>query len=105
MDIITQLAATAEQIEADWSREFFGLDQDQRFAMLIVVIVLATGLIISLVAIFSGLVASIHRRREEGQLKRELMERGMSAEEIARIVEATPPRGWLERQAVWRRNK
>jgi hypothetical protein len=83
-----------------WTEQFFGLDQGQRFVLLIIAIGCATGIIISLVAILSGLVGTIHRRRGEGELKRELIDRGMSAEEIARIVEAAPPQDWLERWAT-----
>jgi hypothetical protein len=99
MNIVTLLAATAEHTEAFWAGEFFGLDQLQRFVLLIIAIGCATAIIISLVAIISSLVSSIHRRRGEGELKRELIDRGMSAEEIARIVEAAPPHDWLERWA------
>jgi Tfp pilus assembly protein PilN len=105
MGIITLLAATAEQVEADWAREFFGLEQEQRFVVLILGIIFATVLVIVLVGILSGAILAMHRRRDEGLLKRELIERGMSAEEITMIVEATAPRGWLEREAAARKKK
>jgi len=42
----------------------------------------------------SGIVVNaIHRRRAETDLKRELLERGMSADEIATVIRATPTRG------------
>ncbi len=45
-----------------------------------------------LVAIVTGgiVINSIHRRRAETELKRELLERGMGAEEIAMVIRATP---------------
>ena len=43
----------------------------------------------------SGFVInSIHRRRAETDLKRELLERGMSADEIATVIRAKPSCGW-----------
>jgi hypothetical protein len=105
MDMLTLIAATAEQIEADWSSEFFGLAQEQRFVLLIIATGCATGIIISLVGIISGLVGTIHRRRSEAELKRELLDRGMTAEEIARIIEAATPKDFLERWASSRKKQ
>jgi hypothetical protein len=105
MGILTLLAATADQVEADWANTFFGLNQEQRFVLMIIGIGCATGIIISANAIFSGLFGSIHRRRGEAELKRELIDRGMSAEEIAGIVEAAPPQDFLERWASCRKKK
>jgi hypothetical protein len=47
-----------------------------------------------LTAIVTGgiVINSIHRRRTETDLKRELLERGMSADEIATVIRATPTR-------------
>jgi hypothetical protein len=43
----------------------------------------------------------VHRSRAEHALKRELLDRGMSADEIATIIRAAPPkclpRGWTKR--------
>ncbi len=47
-----------------------------------------------------GVVSSIHRRRAETELKRELLDRGMNADEIARVVESTQPTDFLERWAA-----
>jgi hypothetical protein len=45
-----------------------------------------------LVAIVTAgiVINSIHRRRAETELKRELLERGMGADEIAMVIRATP---------------
>jgi hypothetical protein len=50
---------------------------------------------IVLTAIVTGgiVINSIHRRRTETELKRELLERGMSADEIATVIRATPKKG------------
>jgi hypothetical protein len=49
---------------------------------------------IALTGIVTGgiVINSIHRRRAESDLKRELLERGMSADEIATVIRATPTR-------------
>lgn len=79
------------QAEEWWSEHFFGLGQEQRFALLIVGIGCATGIILGLAGIIFAAVNSFHRRRVEIGLKRELVERGMSADEITKIIESAPP--------------
>jgi hypothetical protein len=79
---------------------FFGLDPDQRFVMLIIAFGCLTGIIISAVAIIGGIVETMHRRRTETDLKREMLDRGMSADEIARVVESAQPKDFLERWAA-----
>ncbi|HEY3393483.1 MAG TPA: hypothetical protein VGK58_12300, partial [Lacipirellulaceae bacterium] len=51
---------------------------------------------IALTGIVTGgmVINSIHRRRAETDLKRELLERGMSADEIATVIRAKPSCGW-----------
>jgi hypothetical protein len=68
---------------------FFGLDPQFRFVLMIVSIVFGSLLIISIVGIVSAVARSIHHRRLEIELKRELIDRGMSADEVARVVEAS----------------
>jgi hypothetical protein len=46
--------------------------------------------IVSAIAIISTLIYRIHKNRQEVALKRELLDRGMSADEIATIVNARP---------------
>jgi hypothetical protein len=48
-----------------------------------------------LTAIVTGgiVINSIHRRRVETELKRELLERGMSADEIATVIGAKSKKG------------
>jgi hypothetical protein len=83
-----------------WAEFFFGLDQDKRFVLLIVGIGCATGIVISLVGIISGMISTMHRGRLECDLKQEMLDRGMSAEEIARVVESAQPKDFLERWAA-----
>lgn len=70
---------------------FSGLDQNQRFALIIVVIGCATGVICVIIGCLAGVAKSIQRGRAETDLKRDLVERGLRAEEIERIVAAKMP--------------
>ena len=74
-----------------WTEVFFGLDPEQRFVLLIVGIGCATGIILGLAGIISGTMSSVHRRRIEADMKREMLDRGMSADEITKIIEAASP--------------
>jgi hypothetical protein len=56
--------------------------------------VMPTMLILLTLIITGGIVInSIHRRRTETDLKRELLDRGMSADEIATVIRTKPTRG------------
>jgi hypothetical protein len=69
-----------------------GFEPDQRFVIVLVLVGCATGIILGLAGIVAGTVNSVHRRRVEMEMKRDLVERGMAADEIAKIIEcATPP--------------
>lgn len=50
-------------------------------------------ILLAIIATTGFVVNSIHRRRTEADLKRELLDRGMSAEEIATVIAATSTRG------------
>jgi hypothetical protein len=83
-----------------WADTFFGLDESKRFVLMIVAIGCVTGVICTVVSSVAGAVSSIHRRRLDFELKQELLDRGMSAEEVARVVESSPPNDFLERWAT-----
>jgi hypothetical protein len=103
----TLLLAQHFQPRDEWTTTFFGLDPDNRFTLLIVAIGCATGVLCTLVVFASSTINSIHRRRVEADMKREMIERGMSAEEIAKIVEsASPPEDATQRWiASWANKK
>lgn len=82
-----------------WSGIFFGLEPGHRFAVLIVTIGCVTGIICTVVGCVTSMLSSQERVRTEAELKRELIDRGMTAEEIAQVVEAAPPKDFLERWA------
>jgi hypothetical protein len=84
-----------------------GIDPDKRFVLLLVLVGLAFGLVLGVAGIVSGTINSLHRRRSELDLKREMIERGMSADEIEKIIEAAaPPEDATERWiASWAKSK
>jgi hypothetical protein len=86
---------------------FSGLDPDKKFALVTVVVGCATGVICTIVMFVSSTINSVHRRRLEADMKREMIERGMTAQEIATIIEAaSPPEDGTQRWiASWARPK
>jgi hypothetical protein len=84
-----------------------GIDADKRFVLLIIAIGCGTGIILGTFGILSGVFNSLHRRRVETDLKREMIDRGMSADEIAKIIEsAMPPEDATQRLiASWAKKK
>jgi hypothetical protein len=94
--------STLSILAADyWTEEFFGFDAQQRFVVVLVAIGSALVLTISLAGILAGVVTAIHKRRSEEGLKRDMLDRGMSAEEIVKVIEsARPPEDALGRLAA-----
>jgi hypothetical protein len=83
-----------------WAETFFGLDADKRFVLMIIAIGCTTGVICTVVGCVSSAASSMHRHRLDAEMKRDLLDRGMSAEEIARVVESSQPRDFLDRWAA-----
>jgi hypothetical protein len=84
-----------------------GIDADKRFVLLIIAIGCGTGIILGTFGILSSAFNSLHRRRVETDLKRDMIDRGMSADEIAKIIEsAMPPEDATQRLiASWAKKK
>ena len=77
---------------------FSGLDSDHRFGVMLAAIVFLTGIIISLAYFASSWASGVHRRRVEADLKRDMLDRGMSADEIVKVIESSaPPEGAASR--------
>jgi hypothetical protein len=70
---------------------FVGFEPEQRFVIVLVIIGCALGLAITLAGIAAAVFNSVHRRRIEEGLKREMLDRGMSADEIVKVIEAAAP--------------
>jgi hypothetical protein len=97
------LLAQAQMANGRWDW-FSELNAGNKFALIIVGISCATGVICTAVVFISGTINSIHRRRVATDLKREMIERGMTADEIVRIIEAAPPpddveQAWIAAQS------
>jgi hypothetical protein len=88
------------QTQDAWAETFFGLNQEQRFVLMIISIGCATGVICTVVGCTAGTLSAIHRRRLEQELKHELLDRGMNAEEVSRVVESSSPTDFLDRMAA-----
>ena len=90
-----------------WTRTFFGLEQGQRFVVIIVAIGCLTAVLLGTFGIITGAINTVHRRRAEMELKREMIDRGMSADEIAKVIEsAAPPDDATQRWiASWGKSK
>jgi hypothetical protein len=93
---------------ADWATSALSdLDPSKRFALIVVVIGCATGVICTLIGTISSTINSIHHRRVETDMKREMIDRGMSADEITKVIEAAmPPEDATQRWiASWAKKK
>ncbi len=93
-------AQAASQAMDPWANTFFGLDESKRFVLMIVAIGCITGVFCTLVGCVSGAISSMHRRKLDHELKQELLDRGMTADEVARVVESSPPNDFLDRWAA-----
>jgi hypothetical protein len=85
------LAQVYESVPDPWAEQLFGFDPEQRFALIILVLGCITGVIVTLACIISSAMSHAHKRRLETELKREMLDRGMSADEVARVIEASVP--------------
>jgi hypothetical protein len=85
---------------AGWYGAFSELHANQRFVLLLIGLGCVAIVSISVVAIVCGMVQAVHRNRTEAELKRDMLDRGMSADEIARVVESSTPKDFLERWAA-----
>lgn len=65
------------------------IEPDERFALSITTIVVGLMALVFIVGIVSVVIGKIHRARLEAALKRELLDRGLSVDEIASIISAT----------------
>ena len=93
MNIPLFLAQTAEL-----TRFFEGFDPSQRFVLTIIGIGCLTIVLIVLVSYLSSSWHNLKGQQIEADLKRDMLDRGMTAEEIQKVIEATPQSGvdrWL----------
>lgn len=86
-----------QSVEDPWANAFMGLGGDERFIVLLVAIGCGTAVIIAVTAIVAGVYTSVTRRRAEMELKQDLLDRGISPEEVVEVIEATPPSDFADR--------
>ncbi len=91
MNQFSQLLAQVSPQQDEWAHIFFGLDPDKRFVVMIVAIGCLTGVICTVVGCLSSTWSAVHRRRTEADLKREMLDRGLSVDEITKIIESSAP--------------
>lgn len=77
---------------------FSDIDAEQRFVLTIIALSCLTLLLIVISAIIATAWGAVNRRRLEDErrqieddMKRDMLDRGMTADEIAKIIEATAP--------------
>ena len=69
------------------------LDSNDQFGMISILMVFGSIALVLIVGLVSLTAYKIHRTRLETALKREMLERGMSAEEIAAVIRTRPAKG------------
>lgn len=90
MNIPLLLAQEEFQASPDpWAEQLFGLDPSMRFSLLVVAIGCLTGVIITVVCVVTSAMSQAQQRRIETELKREMLDRGMSADEVAKVIKAS----------------
>jgi hypothetical protein len=88
---VHQLILAQVQSTGFWSTALSGIDPDKRFVLLIIAIGCTIPIVLGTLGIITSSIDAIHRRRVEMELKRDMIERGMSADEIAKVIESTTP--------------
>lgn len=85
---------SATTLLADVPDLFVDLDGDQRFVLAIICIGCAMVVLIVLTATISSVWYYLRHKQIDADLKRDMLDRGMSADEIEQVIEATPRSGW-----------
>jgi hypothetical protein len=86
---------------ADVSSFFEGFDGDQRFVLTIIGIGCVTFVSVVLVSVLSTYWHKIKSDQIEADLKRDMLDRGMTADEIQKVIEATPQSGFDRFVGSW----
>jgi hypothetical protein len=73
---------------------FSDFDSNQRFVLAIVGLSGAIFLILILGGVLAGVWSSFKEKQIEADLKRDMLDRGMTPDEIQKVIEATPRSGF-----------
>jgi hypothetical protein len=74
----------------DLTSWFSSFDSHQRLVLVTIGVVFITALVLILAGILAGTWKAIKEKQIEADLKRDMLDRGMTAEEIEKVIEATP---------------
>ncbi len=106
MNYLPLLFARVPVTDADGlPTDFYGLDRDQRFVVILVVVSCVTLLLLVIGCVAAACWNAVRQREVEAELKQDMLDRGMNAEEIEQVVKAQPKEGldhWME---VWAKKK
>jgi hypothetical protein len=104
MSALTQLSLVAQ---SGGNGIFEKLDPGAKSGLIFFGLLAATAIVITLVCVGFSAANAMHRRRLEADLKRDMLDRGMSADEIAKVIEsAAPPESGVDRWvASWGKHK
>jgi hypothetical protein len=73
---------------------FEGSTADQRFVLAIIALAGAIFLILILGGVIAGVWSSFKEKQIEADLKRDMLDRGMTPDEIQKVIEAKPRSGF-----------
>lgn len=85
---------TVSSFFSDWDPEY-------RLALVIVGIGCGTLTLLVLGGITAGVWGSTREKQIEAELKRDMLDRGMTAEEIQQVIEAQPKSGFDKWMSTW----
>ena len=91
LSLLAQMQGPAVDTTSGWVKLLEGIDADKRFVLLIIAIGCSIPIVLGGLGMITATIDAIHRRRTETDLKRDMIERGLSADEIAQVVEASAP--------------
>jgi hypothetical protein len=89
------LLAQEESVGSIASETFYGdFSSDQRFVLTIIGLAGAVFLILILGGVIAGVWSSFKEKQIEADLKRDMLDRGMTPDEIVKVIEAKPRSGF-----------
>ena len=103
--LLAQTASDAAANVTESTGFLSGFDEDHRFVLTIIIIGCVTVGTIALTGVAAGVWSSVRQKQIEADLKQDMLDRGMTADEIEQVVSARPKEGldhWME---VWAKKK
>ena len=88
--LIAQMNAQATEVQSLWS----SFDGEQRFVLTILLIIFSSVIAIVLIGAGCSTWKSVKERQFEADIKRDMLDRGMTAEEIERVMASQYVHWW-----------